>query len=403
MARKPKTTDIQVSVAKDDTKKLSTAQKQFNSLVKKIDSKKKLLREWQDTLPVYQQQHDSEYLPLVATINQHKWQFAVLLDQHYGNPLFKKTDKGKLKHLIVSVCESLFDGSDETEQLKTIFNRYSDDDYDTLLKNTHEDIEMVMKGFAKELFDIEVDHDVDLSSPEAFQAHIKEKLDQRQAQQAADAESVKPRKKTKRQLEKELRLQEEEALASKSIQEVYRKLVAVLHPDREPDEQERQRKTELMQKVNNAYDKKDLLKLLELQLEIEQIDLAHLGAIADTRLKHFNKILKEQPEKVDEESEEEEQYTEEEEALLERVSAIFRRNGKNPGRFFNRRRKPFKPNPNIICRGCGKKGHIERYCYSKKTNAIEGEEEEDELEEKVDSLSLEDYYQVNSVRRQHLN
>ena len=106
---------------------------------------------------------------------------------------------------------------------------------------------------------------------------------------------------------------------------------------------------------------------------------------------------------VQEDSEEEEQYTEEEEALLERVSAIFRRNGKNPGRFFNRRRKPFKPNPNIICRGCGKKGHIERYCYSKKTNAIEGEEEEDELEEKVDSLSLEDYYQVNSVRRQHLN
>ena len=300
MAKKPVANAMQVSIAADDLKKLSTAQKQFNSLIKKIDSKKKLLQEWQETLPVYQAKYDGEYLPLMTAMNQHKMQFVILLDQHYGNPLFKKNDKRKLKHLIVSVCESLFDGSDETEQLKTIFNRYSDDDYDTLLKNTHEDIEMVMKGFAKELFDIEVDHDVDLSSPEAFQAHIKEKLDQRQAQQAADAESVKPRKKTKRQLEKELRLQEEEALASKSIQEVYRKLVAVLHPDREPDEQERQRKTELMQKVNNAYDKKDLLKLLELQLEIEQIDLAHLGAIADTRLKHFNKILKEQLSELEE-------------------------------------------------------------------------------------------------------
>ena len=104
---------------------------------------------------------------------------------------------------------------------------------------------------------------------------------------------------------------------------------------------------------------------------------------------------------IQEESEEEEQYTEEEEALLERVSAIFRRNGKNPGRYFNRGKRPFKPNPNIICRGCGKKGHIERYCLNKRTNAIE--EQEDELEEKVDSLSMEDYYQVNSVRQLHLN
>jgi hypothetical protein len=47
-------------------------------------------------------------------------------------------------------------------------------------------------------------------------------------------------------------------------------LVAALHPDREPDEQERKRKTELMQRVNTSYGKKYLLLLLELQLEIEQ-------------------------------------------------------------------------------------------------------------------------------------
>ncbi len=48
--------------------------------------------------------------------------------------------------------------------------------------------------------------------------------------------------------------------------------MAVLHPDREPDEAERVRKTELMQRVNEAYSKKDLLQLVALQLEIEQID-----------------------------------------------------------------------------------------------------------------------------------
>ena len=106
------------------------------------------------------------------------------------------------------------------------------------------------------------------------------------------------------------------------------------------------------------------------------------------------------------EEEQEEEYTEEEEALLERVNAIFRRNGKNPSRFFNRGyRRPFKPNPNIICRGCGKRGHIEKYCRSKpkKTDAIiENDNLEDE-ELNVNSLSITDFYRVSSIRNQHLN
>jgi hypothetical protein len=44
------------------------------------------------------------------------------------------------------------------------------------------------------------------------------------------------------------------------------------HPDREPDPHERERKTALMQRANHAYGKNDLLKLLELQLELEHID-----------------------------------------------------------------------------------------------------------------------------------
>ncbi|MGA7951760.1 MAG: molecular chaperone DnaJ, partial [Thiobacillaceae bacterium] len=67
-----------------------------------------------------------------------------------------------------------------------------------------------------------------------------------------------------------------------------------LHPDREPDQQERDRKTELMQRINQAYDKKNLLLLLELQLELEHIDQATINNITAGRLKHYNKILKEQ-------------------------------------------------------------------------------------------------------------
>ena len=50
---------------------------------------------------------------------------------------------------------------------------------------------------------------------------------------------------------------------SQSIREVYRKLAGALHPDRESDPQERERKTALMQRVNQAYAKNNLLQLLD--------------------------------------------------------------------------------------------------------------------------------------------
>jgi hypothetical protein len=49
-----------------------------------------------------------------------------------------------------------------------------------------------------------------------------------------------------------------------------------------------------MQRVNQAYDKKNLLLLLELQLELEHIDQAAINDISESRLKHFTKVLKEQ-------------------------------------------------------------------------------------------------------------
>ena len=93
---------------------------------------------------------------------------------------------------------------------------------------------------------------------------------------------------------KEEQMQAEAAHLKKSIQDIYRKLATALHPDRETDPAERERKTALMQKVNVAYGNKDLLQLLELQLQVEQIDQAHVNNIAEDRLKHYNKILKDQ-------------------------------------------------------------------------------------------------------------
>ena len=111
------------------------------------------------------------------------------------------------------------------------------------------------------------------------------------------------RHKTQKQLEREAKAKLESERTSQSICEVYRKLFSSLHPDREPDATERARKTVLMQRVNQAYAKKDLIQLLELQLELEHIDAASIAGLSEDRLKHFNKVLKGQLAELEQEIE----------------------------------------------------------------------------------------------------
>ena len=90
-------------------------------------------------------------------------------------------------------------------------------------------------------------------------------------------------------------LNDEAALqASQSVREIFRKLASAMHPDREPDAALRQRKTQLMQQANQAYQHNDLLTLLSMQLDLEQIDEQHLAGLPDARLAHYNQVLREQ-------------------------------------------------------------------------------------------------------------
>jgi hypothetical protein len=291
---------------KADKQVLSKVQKQFNTLIKKIDAHKKLLQEWQEIIPVYHSKVAGEYEDLWDEYNQYRVELVHLWDAAYGQKLFTKTDKNKLKHLIDSLTtELIFDHG--MEELKDLNNKYSGRDFDSDSQKADEEAGEMMRSLFKEMTGIEIADDVDVSSPEKFEAALKAKIAEHQEQQTEQQrlaeEKRSKRKKTAKQLEKEAKAKQEEQNISKSIQEVYRKLVGVLHPDREPDEAERERKTKIMQEVNIAYEKKDLLRLLELQLELEHIDQAHLNNIAEDRLKYFNKILQEQLKELQQEIE----------------------------------------------------------------------------------------------------
>lgn len=277
---------------------LSPAQKKFNALIQKIDDQKKRLAEWQETLPLCQQKVAGKLVPLQETFSEHQTAMVHLIDSVATTHKFTRNQQEKIAHLITSLCEELISRQGR-EELKPIYNRYSGWDFDEAVSEGNDMAAAFLKDMFEQEFGVELDRDdFDFSDPEGLADRLTKQMEEKLRQ---DEEARPKRKKTAKQLAREAREQEEEANVSKSIQAVYRQLVAALHPDREPDMEERERKTELMKKVTVAYGKRDLLQLLELQLSVEQIDQGKINNIAEDRLKHYNKILQSQLEELREE------------------------------------------------------------------------------------------------------
>lgn len=281
---------------------LSPAQKKFNGLIKKIDVQKKRLAEWRESLARCQQDALTKLEPLKKALSEQQAEMVLLLDRLFTSHKFTRNERKKLSYLICETCDELI-SLHQRDDLKPLYNKYSADDFDARAQEAEDMATDFLKTMMEEAFGVELEDDefdLDPRDPRGAAERLAEKIKQRQEQ--AEAAAARPRrKKTAEQLAKEAREREEAAHVSKSIQAVYRQLVAALHPDREPDPAERERKTELMQKVTVAYGNRDLLQLLELQLAVEQIDQGKLNNIAEDRLKHYNKVLQNQLDELREE------------------------------------------------------------------------------------------------------
>ncbi len=95
--------------------------------------------------------------------------------------------------------------------------------------------------------------------------------------------------------------------ASVTLRTLYRQLASALHPDRASDEAERARMTALMSAANAAYDRRDLLALMDLQLQAELADPDHLERLSAQRLQAVTRLLKEQSASLERERQGEQQ------------------------------------------------------------------------------------------------
>lgn len=292
---------IQITKAKAEQTK---SQKDFNRLVTKIETLEKNIAEYRATMTKIQQRVATDLMPIRQQYYQQRAELVRRFDRAYESSAYKKKEKEKLAYLIQDIAFEVIDDGG-IEEIKPIYNKYSDEgDYDAINEEANQEAAERMKSLFS-MFGIDLGDDVDMSNPEKMQEKLAQKMAEQQAsfeeQNREQKERRAKRPKTQKQIEREEKRELETRNVTKAVRTIYMDLVKAFHPDRETDEAEKNRKTEIMQRVTEAYEKNDVLALLRLQLEFERINQSHIESLAEDHLKYYNKILREQTKELEEE------------------------------------------------------------------------------------------------------
>ena len=284
----------------------------FKKLVHQIDEKKQVLRQWQEYKEHHRQRVVDEILPLQQEIHSARREMIlfihdILRPEGRKPPGLRlgKMQQRKLVNVLLNLVNGLLDEDPEDQELESIHDEYSSmsrEEVQTLEQD--QDRFVLEELFGVDLSDYDGEGDIMHFAHQKIhqQQHADEEKRAARQHQKKVAESAKNKSGEDLPLSKKEREAQE---ASLSVKEVYRKLASFLHPDREKDQVERVRKTEIMQKVNRAYADNDLLTLLNLQLEIEQIDPDHILMLPEERLKNYIRVLRSQLKELEREIESE--------------------------------------------------------------------------------------------------
>lgn len=259
---------------------------EFHRLTDAIAAQRTVLQRWQQAGADFHRQQAQALAPLLASQRAIDLDLLRLLDQAAHAGELGRNDLHILHALVRDLAASLLRQGEEPE-LRAIFARHQDNADDDVPEEDPEAAAPAPTTAAP------ADDDGDwMEQWERMEAAQSDAAQQRARQRAQHKAASRRRRMAAPEPED----------ASQTIRAVFRKLASALHPDRAPDEGERARKTALMQRVNVAYAARNLLDLLQLQLEIEQIDLRSIAAMGEETLARHNRVLAEQLEELRQET-----------------------------------------------------------------------------------------------------
>lgn len=291
----PAPTAKDLRIVRQSRKALSKEQGSFNRLLAEVQRLQNRLAAWQEFEQQHQHQVSSVLMPLVESVRQARARFikscGEVLEGKHGGDVPKKVERRQLVALVVEICQTYFAEPGEADpEVIAIFDTYSPVSHAESQQMEATDF----RDEAREMFGIDIPEDIDLDNLDEFlAAAFASSADQDADGFDEELNQSQKRKRSGKPRGSSGALNDSVSIDPKRpLRDVYRKLASALHPDRGIDEADRNRRNELMQRVNAAYEGVDLLALLELQLEIAQIDEDHLTTVPENVLQQYNRVLR---------------------------------------------------------------------------------------------------------------
>jgi hypothetical protein len=151
-----------------------------------------------------------------------------------------------------------------------------------------------LRKMVEELLDPEEADNIP-DDPDELMAILHSKMAQTRAQEGQeDAFGAHSTRKRKRPSAPEQQSQQQAQDTKATLRSIFRQLASSLHPDRETNPVERERKTALMSQVNAAYKRQDVATLLHMQVHMLSEDATTVARMGGQQLESMTRLLKQQ-------------------------------------------------------------------------------------------------------------
>ncbi|WP_299510354.1 hypothetical protein [uncultured Limnohabitans sp.] len=287
-----------------DQATLTPAQQRFNALLARIELLSCLIERLQAWSDRHRYAHIQALRESVQLAQAHRKSLLLFVHERLQTADFterqQRMARGLVRGLIVHLAEHAENADPQVQALADLY--VSEEDTQQAAEEQAEAAQRLRERI-EEALGQPIEKAGQYQTPEEM---MQAGMRQWQRQQEADEQrkaAKRAAKKAQKQAQKNSAAAEKgelppamlrEADAKSAIRTVFRQLASALHPDREPDEQERLRKTSLMSEVNAAYEKNDLSTLLRLQMQVTKVNPQNSARMADAQLIAMASLLKEQ-------------------------------------------------------------------------------------------------------------
>ena len=273
--------------------KLSPAQQRFNKLLARVDNLGHQLQDFGRLADKVRGPHFARMAELERQMDAGKRQMLAFLHERLQRKGLTAAQQKTVREILQNLLPPPGPGDEEDADLAALRTIYapppSPDDEATQMEALREQMLDMAQDVMGHALDREALNGID--SPEEL---LEALTQQARAHQEAEDERMAARRSRRPPTARQRQALDQAQDAKAALRSIYRRLASALHPDRETDPGERERKSALMSQANAAYERGDLTALLQLQLQAEQVDEAHIAQMADDKLAALSLLLKEQ-------------------------------------------------------------------------------------------------------------